>query len=342
MIKNYSGNTQKGRKNALNNTQLQKWNDKTKTGYRRKKTLPVFRLFFIVAVGIFCLFLLTNKQILKTAGVPGMGLPKVNATEPSVDLTGIYSESVFLEEFFTGQHIAEKNSRKKIYPASLTKIMTAVLVLEHMEEIPDIITVPERIFPGLYAENASMAGFRPGEKVRRQDLLYGILLPSGAECCLTYAVEISGSEENFVDLMNQKAKELGMNNTHFCNSTGLHHKNHYSTAEDIAVLLRYALQNEDFRKAFTTRSYTTAATREHPEGLTFYNTMFQCMDTNEVNGGKIIGGKTGFTDEAGLCLASLAEINGKEYILVTAGAEGNHQTEPFHILDARKIYNCLQ
>lgn len=335
------GNEQKGRKDTVNNRQLQTWNGRNKRGYRRKKTMHLGKLFLILAAGIFCLFLLTNRKLLKDPVLPGAGLPVKNTSETAVDLSGIQSQSVFLEEFFTGQQMAEKNSRKKIYPASLTKIMTAILVLEHAQDMPEIITVPERIFPRLYAENASLAGFYPGEKVCSRDLLYGILLPSGAECCLAYAVEISGSEENFVRMMNQKAKELGMNNTHFCNSTGLHNQNHYSTVEDIAVLLRYALQNADFREAFTTKSYQTAATGEHPEGLTFQNTMFESMDTDEVNEGKIIGGKTGYTNEAGLCLASLAVINGKEYILVTAGAQGNHQTAPFHIQDARKIFNQL-
>lgn len=186
-----------------------------------------------------------------------------------------------------------------------------------------------------------MAGFQPGERARLKDLLYGILLPSGAECCMAFADRIAGSEEAFVEMMNQKASELGMDNTHFCNPTGLHDPEHYSTVKDISVLLQYALKNETFKETFTSSRYSVQPSDQHPEGFTFYSTMFQYMDSAKVTGGKIIGGKTGYTEEAGLCLASLAEVGGKEYILVTAKADGTHETEQFHILDAINVYNQI-
>lgn len=186
-----------------------------------------------------------------------------------------------------------------------------------------------------------MAGFLPGEKVRAIDLLYGALLPSGAECCIGLADEISGSEENFVKKMNQRADQLGMSNTHFTNSTGLQNENHYSTVKDLSLLLDYALQNQTFREIFTSSRHSTAATNKHPDGITFTSTLSQNLKDQTLPGGKILGGKTGFTDEAGLCLASLAQIGGKEYILVTAGAEGDHKTEPYDIDDAREVYQRL-
>ncbi len=241
----------------------------------------------------------------------------------------------------TGSALAENNSAQRIYPASLTKIMTAVLAIEHTKDLNSTITLPYGFFERLYEEGASMAGFAPGEEVTYRDLLYGILLPSGAECCMAFAEGISGSEEAFTGLMNQKAEALGMKNTHFCNCTGLHSPGHYSTVEDIAILLRYALENQDFRRAFTSSFYTTVSTGQHPQGFTFYSSMFRHLDGTVVPGGKILGGKTGFTDEAGLCLASLAEVNGTEYILVTAKANGTLDTEPFHILDAINVYNQI-
>ena len=168
-----------------------------------------------------------------------------------------------------------------------------------------------------------------------------IPLPSGAECCMAFADRIAGSEESFVDMMNEKAAEMGMKNTHFCNATGLHDPDHYSTVKDISVLLRYALQYEDFRQAFSSSRYTTQPTNLHPDGFTFLSTMFRYMDSAGVVGGEIIGGKTGYTEEAGLCLASLAEVSGKEYILVTAKAKGTHRTEQFHILDAVDVYSQI-
>lgn len=240
----------------------------------------------------------------------------------------------------TGNTLAEHNSAQRIYPASLTKIMTAVLAIEHTKNLNSAAALPWD-FEKLYEEGASMAGFEPGEEVTYRDLLYGILLPSGAECCMAFAERISGSEEAFTALMNQKAEELGMKNTHFCNTTGLHDPDHYSTVEDIAILLRYALENRNFRTAFTGSFYTTVSTKQHPQGFTFYSTLFKNLDGTEIQGGEILGGKTGFTDEAGLCLASLAQVNGTEYILVTAKADGTLKTEPFHILDAINVYNQL-
>lgn len=142
-------------------------------------------------------------------------------------------------------------------------------------------------------------------------------------------------------MMNEKATEIGMSNTHFCNATGLHNPDHYSTVKDISILLKYALQYEDFRQAFSSSRYSTRPTNQHPDGFTFRSTMFKYMDSTEVVGGEIIGGKTGYTEEAGLCLASLAEVDGKEYILVTAKANGTHQTEQFHILDAINVYSQI-
>ncbi len=257
------------------------------------------------------------------------------------ELSHLYSTHAALADGGTGEILSEYRGDEKVYPASLTKIMTALLTVEHVESLDVSVTVPEEIFPALYAEDASMAGFLPGETVSARDLLYGILLPSGAECCKALAVYISGSEEAFVGLMNQRAEELGLTRTHFCNSSGLHDEDHYSTAEDLCALLACALKDEDFRAAFTTRRYSTPPSNRHPDGITFYSTMFQAMEREEVKGGKILGGKTGYTQEAGLCLASLAEVGGKEYILVTAGAEGSHDTQPFHILDALGVYDQI-
>ena len=238
--------------------------------------------------------------------------------------------------------LASQNSDRKMYPASLTKIMTALLAVEYTDDFSQTVTLPYPVFPSLYEANASMAGFKPGEEVTLWDLLYGILLPSGAECCLTFAEQIAGSEDAFVSLMNEKAAELGMDSTHFVTCTGLHDENHYTTVRDLTKLLSYALQNDTFRQIYCTSEYTTSATASAPEGLHFLSTMFKKMDSPEVNGGEIEGGKTGYTGEAGQCLASLAKVDDVEYILVTAGAPGGPSTEPYHIEDAKAVYNRIQ
>lgn len=236
----------------------------------------------------------------------------------------------------------EKDSKEYVYPASLTKIMTAIVAIENIDDLDIEITLQDEIFPKLYDEDASLAGFLPGETVPALDLLYGVLLPSGAECCAGLSDYIAGSEADFVALLNQKAKELGMDQTHFTNSTGLNDSDHYTTVADLAVLLEYALKNKTFYKIFTTSRYTTSPTKLHPDGITLYSTMFKSMESDGIDNHCILGGKTGYTSEAGLCLASLAKINDTRYILITTGAKGDHNTEQYNIEDAIFVYSHLE
>lgn len=256
-------------------------------------------------------------------------------------LDTLNSPYAILMDASTGEVLAEQNADTRMYPASMTKILTAVTAMESVSSLDETVTMPYEIYESLYEEGASMAGFEAGEQASVRELLYGVILPSGAECCITLADLIDGSESAFVQRMNEKAQELGMNSTHFVTCTGLHDAQHYSTVRDIAVLLQYALQNSDFREIFTAHSYSVAPTAQHPEGFTFYSTMFQSLGDASVTGGEILGGKTGYTEEAGLCLASLAQVNGREYILVTAGAPGSHDTEPLHTIDAKTVYNRI-
>jgi len=237
--------------------------------------------------------------------------------------------------------LMQKNSEEKIYPASLTKMMTAIVAIENSPDLKEEIKLTNSTFQGLYAADASMAGFQPGEKVRVIDLLYGALLPSGAESCIGLADQIAGSEQDLVGMMNQKAADLGMENTHFENATGLHDENHYTTVKDLAILLSNALQNDTFREIFTSSRHSTQPTNKHPGGITFYSTMFEELNNQNIIGGKILGGKTGYTDEAGLCLASLAKVGKQEYILISAGAKGDHHSEQYNITDALAVYNSL-
>lgn len=256
-------------------------------------------------------------------------------------LAGLYSPCGVLINRMTGEILEEKDGDKIIYPASLTKIMTALLALENLE-LQEEIWLTDEMFQGLYTQNASMAGFLPGENISVEDLLYGVLLPSGAECCIALAEKIAGSEGAFAEMMNSKGAELGMENTHFCNSTGLHNSNHCTTVKDMGILLRYALENKEFREIFTTQRHTTGGSEQNPGGITFQSTILGYADSLQVAGGEILGGKTGYTEEAGLCLASLAKINGREYILVTGKAAGSPDTEPCHLLDAKTVYSRIE
>ena len=260
-------------------------------------------------------------------------------TQDDIGNLQIHSTHAILLNLQNGKVLFSKSSNQKTYPASLTKIMTSILAIEKLPDLNKRILLPADIFNELNKQNASMAGFLPNEKVKAIDLLYGTMLPSGAEAATALANETAGSQADFVDLMNQKAKDLGMNHTHFVNATGMYDANHYTTVKDMSVLLQYALKNQTFRKIFITERYSTAPTNKNPSGITFTSTLFQNMKSPEFDGGKIIGGKTGYTDEAGLCLASLAKKGNSEYILITTGAVGNHQTEQYNITDAKNVYS---
>ena len=315
---------------------------------RKKKSGCLFVVFvFIVSVLAFqfgpsVMSDIIKKSVRSAASGPSLTLIPENSDTPvSIDTGDLHSAYAILVRLSDKTVLMQKHGDERIYPASLTKMMTAVVAIENIPDLQKKIELSSSIFQPLYKADASMAGFLPGEKVRAIDLLYGALLPSGAECCIGLADEISGSEESFVKKMNQKADQLGMSNTHFTNSTGLQNENHYSTVKDLSLLLDYALQNQTFREIFTSSRHSTAATNKHPDGITFTSTLSQNLKDQTLPGGEILGGKTGFTDEAGLCLASLAQIGGKEYILVTAGAEGDHKTEPYDIDDAREVYQRL-
>ena len=259
---------------------------------------------------------------------------------PQLSAEGVRSPYAYLIRLQDQAVFFDQASEEKIYPASMTKVMTALLAIESYDDLSETVTVPEEIFAELQEQNSSVAGFSPGEKVTVRDLIYGVLLPSGGDASLTLAQSISGSEEAFVQKMNEKAAALGMVNTHFTNACGLHAAEHYSTCRDIAVLLTYALKNDTFREVFTASRYSVQPTHAQPEGFPFRSSLFANTD-GAFSGGKILGGKTGYTSDAGLCLASLAEKDGVEYILVTAGAQGDHHTDPYHIEDALLLYGRL-
>ena len=312
---------------------------KVKSRKQRKQNKG--RMIFCIAMEMIVVLIL----VLVVGWNYGMGTQLVEWIEQmrkpvvkELDISGINSPYAVLMQVRGGRVIGEINGDQQMYPASMTKIMTTIVAIENLKDLDQEITLTNEMFEGLYEQDATQAGFQPGETVRAIDLLYGVMLPSGAECCIALADTISGSEADFVALMNEKAAKLGMSGTNFCDTTGLHDANHYSTAKDIAVLLKYALRNDTFRKIIESPYHSTPATNIHPDGITFYSTMFKNLSDTVVTDGQIMGGKTGYTGEAGHCLASFAEIDGTEYILVTGGASG---TGIPHINDALTVYNRL-
>ena len=244
----------------------------------------------------------------------------------------IYSKSAILYNMDDDIILYEKNSEERTSIASLTKIMTCIVAIENIDNLDQKIILKSDVFTGLAEADASVAGFRIGENVTFRDLLMGALLPSGADATRALALNISGSESEFVNLMNNKAIELGLKDTHFENTTGLESSNHYSTVKDISIILKYALKNQTFKDMYTTREYTTTS------NLTFYSTLKKISNNYSFDVSNILGSKTGYTDEAGLCMSSIANYNGVNYLLVTAGADYRGNV-PRQLLDAMTIYN---
>lgn len=246
----------------------------------------------------------------------------------------MYSSQALLVDLSTGRVLFDHHGDERVYPASVTKIMTVLIGVEHSQMNEQVVVQAD--FDALFWAGATQAGFSPGEVRSLSDILHGIMLPSGAEATSSLAYHVAGSYEGFVALMNEKARELGMDQTNFVNTTGLHDDDHYTTAEDVATLLTYALKNPDFRTVFTAQTYELDV--PSTLGSTLLSTLFNNMSSNAFEGGAIIGGRTGFTPEAGRCLASLATNGTDEYILITFGAPDEIANQTAHILDALSIY----
>lgn len=247
-----------------------------------------------------------------------------------------------------GSVIIDVSKDKPTFPASLTKIMTAIVAYEHIPDLSVEITLDQSIFDYTDEENASIAGYAAGETANALDLLYASLMASGADASIALAKYVTasdggGSEQAFAVLMNEKAAELGCTNTHFVNSTGLHNSDHYSSAYDLARIMAYALQIDTLRAIMSTEYYTTSPTNLNEKGLTFSSTVCSAFKRAGLKMGIIEGGKTGFTYEALQCLASFAEleIEGENmtFILVTLGAGDGTNNTPYNAIDADAVFN---
>lgn len=246
--------------------------------------------------------------------------PKVSKDYKEIDSPNVLSPYVALIDLNNNSVIAGKSYDARIFPASMTKVMTLIIAVENIENLDDTFSMTAEIIDPLVRESASRAGFEPGEIVTAKDMLYGLILPSGADASVGLATMVSGSEQNFVNLMNEKCAEIGLKNTHFTNTSGLYNEQHYTTPVEMAMIMEYAMSNDVCREVLSTYQYTTSATPQHPEGLLLSSTMFSRMYGNEVNTVNIKAGKTGYTTEAGNCLVSYAERGNDRYIAVTSGA----------------------
>lgn len=235
-----------------------------------------------------------------------------------------------------GEILAGKDEKTRLNPASMTKILTVLTAAEALgitgedwenaEVLSDTFAITIEITDYSFVNDCSNVGFEVGEEVTVRDLFYGTILPSGGDAALGLACYVAGSQEAFVELMNKKLEELGLaETTHFTNCVGLYDKEHYSTAYDMAVLLKTAVDIPFCREVLSAHTYNTSLTAEHPEGLLISNWFLRRIEDKDTHG-EVLCGKTGYVVQSGSCAASLAaDADGKEYICVTAGAGSSWQ-----------------
>ena len=242
----------------------------------------------------------------------------------------VAAEGAVLLNAATGEVLYGKNQDQQFYPASITKVMTALVVLEHCN-LNETVTFSETATTNL--ESGAVAlGVSAGDQLTVEQSLYGLLLKSANEIGNGLAEHVSGSVSAFADLMNAKAKELGCKNTHFANPHGLNNENHKTTPYDMALILRAAVANDTFRKIDTTTSYQFPAIKNAAaRTITMGHKMMYKTDSRYYEG--IIGGKTGYTSKAGNTLVTAVERDGVRLIAVVMKAKGTHYTDTRAMLD---------
>ena len=237
----------------------------------------------------------------------------------------------------TGEVTAELGGSDRIIPASMTKILTLLTAVEQLQQgtaagmsedarqsgdfLDDTFTVTIDITDYSYRNGGSAVGFGVDETVTVRDLLYGTILPSGADAALSLALYTAGSHEAFVELMNRKVAELGLSGTsHFTNCVGLYDDDLYTTPSDMAMILKAAVENDLCREVLSAHTYTTSSTAQHPEGITISNWFLRRIEDKDTHG-TVRCAKTGYVKESWNCAASYQISNdGGHYICVTAHA----------------------
>ncbi len=257
--------------------------------------------------------------------------------------TEIKSKNTILVELDSYTSIAEKGADEKMYPASMTKVMTLIIACENINDLNERLTVTQEIADYMKDNDGSGAGLKIGESYLIEDLLYLVAYQSDTMACLLIADHVAGSEEQFVALMNKKASDLGLTGTHFTNCTGLYNENHYTTCREMASIMAYAMDNELAYKCLS--SYRGRPMTVGGVDCTFYANWYsgrsRFADNPNLKTSTVVAGKTGYTDESGFTFVTVAEgDNGKTYINVIVGLpKGSGLSEKMLTDEVKKIYN---
>ena len=252
------------------------------------------------------------------AQAAGQAIDETSGTEVKTDEQGwpvapdVMSESVMMVEANTGTVLYSKNADIQRYPASTTKILTCLIALENCS-LNDIVTFSANAVD--MEDDDSSIDAVEGEEMTMKDCLYGLMLPSGNDCAIAIAEHIAGSVEAFAEMMNERAAEIGCENSHFVNANGLFSSDHYTTAEDLCRIAQVAFNNSAFVEIVSHDTYTIPATNKS-EARLLENTNYMIDPTSSYYYENVIGGKTGYLYEAGRCLVTLAKKNGMSVITV--------------------------
>lgn len=254
---------------------------------------------------------------------------------PEVDFP-VYSQGTVLLETSTGKVLYGKNENEKLYPASTTKILTAIIAIEHYN-LTDKITANKSAITAI-PSGYSNAAIQPGESLTVEELLQLFLIHSANEVGYILAEDISGSIDNFANLMNKKAIEIGCKNTHFTNPSGIHNAEHYSTAYDMALIAQYCMKNTAFRNIVSMTSCTIQPTDKY-EKRYFKNTNDLLDSKSRYYYENAIGIKTGFTTQAKNCLIAGSKKDNMELITVALGAEATADGRSGRYVDTINLFN---
>ena len=255
-----------------------------------------------------------------------------------IDSADVISTHAILVDESTDAIVASKGARERIMPASMTKVLTVLVAAEHIpeEKLDDTFTMTLEITDYAYVNDCSSVGFLDGEEVPVRDLFYGTSMQSGGDAALGLAFYVAGSQEAFVEMMNQKLEDLGIaDSTHFTNCVGLYDEAHYSTVYDMAVIMKAAVCNDFCREVMSEHIYTTKPTREHPDGIEISNWFLRKIEDKDT-GGEVLCAKTGYIVQSKNCAVSYEIFADKTpYICVTAGSSSSWRC----IYDHVEIYN---
>jgi len=249
-----------------------------------------------------------------------------------------YCPSCILIEANTGKILYEKNSNDVRFPASTTKIMTAILTVENCN-LDDVATVSHNAVYSI-PYDYTHASLKEGEELTIEQLLYALMIPSANDAAIVLAEHISGSVEEFAKLMNKRAEELGCKNTHFVNPNGIHSKDHTSTSYDLALMGKFAMQNSIIRKIVSTTQFTLPVTNKYSKTDRIFNNSNDLLKTySRYYYEGTTGVKTGYTGEAGNCIIASAKKNDFEVILVVLGGESTNTGLSQRYLDCKTLFD---